>query len=60
MEQRIVDLEVRLAFLERYLEELDSVVRQVRDQLDRVEAELEEQRRAAPTWPGAPDGVLPE
>ncbi len=44
-EDRIVDLEIRMSFLERHLEELDQVVLQVRGQLDAFQRELESLRQ---------------
>ena len=39
-DDRIVDLEIRMSFLERHLEEIDKVVLEVRDQLDAFQREL--------------------
>lgn len=44
MEERLVDLEVRIAFLERHLEELDAVVRAIRDEVDRMRQDLRDLR----------------
>ena len=41
---RIVDLEVRMAFLERTLGDLDEVVRELADELGRVRGTLSELR----------------
>ena len=40
MEDRLVELEVRVAFQERLLAELDDVVRALRAQVERLEADL--------------------
>ena len=39
-DERIVDLEIRISFLERHLEELDRVVLQLREHLDVFQREL--------------------
>ena len=40
MEDRLTELEVRVAFQERLIAELDEIVRALRDQVERLEADL--------------------
>jgi uncharacterized coiled-coil protein SlyX len=40
VEERLIELEVRVAFQERLIAELDEVVRSLRTQVDRLEADL--------------------
>ena len=40
MEERLIELEVRVAFQERLIAELDEVVRALRTQVERLEADL--------------------
>lgn len=42
LDGRVTDLEIRLAFMERTLEDLDGVVQQVAGQVERMRAALEE------------------
>ncbi len=51
MEERIMDLEVKVAFQEGTIAELDEVIRTLRDEVDalrREVRELQEQQLAAP------------
>jgi uncharacterized coiled-coil protein SlyX len=43
-DERLMDLQVRLAFQEKAIADLDDVVRALRDELDRVTAEVRELR----------------
>jgi uncharacterized coiled-coil protein SlyX len=49
LDQRIQDIEIKLAWLESHLAELDAVVRTVCDQLERLRTELSELRDSTPT-----------
>jgi uncharacterized coiled-coil protein SlyX len=40
VEDRLTELEVRVAFQERLIAELDEIVRALRDQVERLEADL--------------------
>ena len=40
-EERVTELEIKLAFHERWVAELDEVVRALRDQLDALQAEVD-------------------
>ena len=56
--ERWLDLEVKLAFQERLIRELDALVREFGDRLARTERELAELRQAMP--PPLPIGPLNE
>jgi uncharacterized coiled-coil protein SlyX len=46
--ERWLDLEVKLAYQERLIQELDALVRQFADRLDKAERELEQLKQAVP------------
>jgi uncharacterized coiled-coil protein SlyX len=46
MDDRLVDMEIRLAYQDRRLEELDKLVRTLGDRLETTERELKELKRA--------------
>ena len=48
MNERIVDLEIRFAYLERHLTELDAVVRDLAGEIRRLHAEVEMLRDGSP------------
>ena len=43
-DERLTDVEIRIAFLERTLTDLDDVVRSLADQMDLIRRELQELR----------------
>jgi uncharacterized coiled-coil protein SlyX len=43
-EERVVELEIKLAFHERWVQELDEVVRALRDQVDALQEEVDNLR----------------
>lgn len=53
------DLEVRLAFHEHHLAELDQVIRSLRDEVDRLRDELRELRDQRPLGEHDPDQKPP-
>jgi uncharacterized coiled-coil protein SlyX len=56
--ERWLDLEVKLAFQERLIRELDALVREFGDRLDKAERELVQLRQALP--PPVPLGPINE
>jgi uncharacterized coiled-coil protein SlyX len=50
--ERIDEVEVKLAFLERHVLELDGVVRELADELRRVRAELADLHESSGEKPG--------
>lgn len=40
MEDRLMDLEIKVAFVEKHLAELDEIVRRMHDSLSRLQAEV--------------------
>lgn len=46
MDERLLDLEVKLAFQDRQVRQLDALVRQYVDRLEKAERELRELREA--------------
>lgn len=54
-EQRLIDLEMRLAFMERGLEKLDEVVQGQQTQIDQLLAENRKLRRAFERALAGPD-----
>jgi uncharacterized coiled-coil protein SlyX len=56
--ERWLDLDVKLAFQERLIRELDALVRELGDRLAKAERELAELRRAMP--PPVPIGPINE
>lgn len=60
MEDRVIEVEIRLAYLEHELRELDGVVRETRDLLDRLRREVGELRdRVEPAASRDPDDEVP-
>lgn len=54
MDDRLTDLEVRYAYLERTVGELDQVVLELRAEVERLRRELREVREHFASGPGAP------
>lgn len=59
MTDGIEDLQVRLAFHEHHLAELDAVIRELRDQVDRLREEVRELREQRPMGDEDPDQKPP-
>jgi uncharacterized coiled-coil protein SlyX len=61
MDNRIEDLEVKVAFLEHHVSELDGVIRQLMDRLETAERQIRElkEERATASVLGSPDEEVP-
>ena len=51
VEERVLDLEVRLSFQDKLIHELDEVIRGLRDQLDRLTEEVQQLQSQASSTP---------
>ncbi|MBB6428872.1 SlyX family protein [Algisphaera agarilytica] len=61
MDQRLVNIEEKIAHLERHLGELDGVVREMYDRMDGFKAQLEKIRSDLETHqPGSGDAPAPD
>jgi uncharacterized coiled-coil protein SlyX len=56
--ERWLDLDVKLAYQERLIHELDTLVRELAERLDKTERELEQLKQALP--PPLPLGAINE
>lgn len=56
--ERWLDLDVKLAYQERLIHELDTLVRELAERLDKAERELEQLKQAMP--PPLPLGAINE
>lgn len=58
MEDRLMDLEIKVAFVERQIAELDEVVREAVDAMGTLRAELERIRETVKAGPVEPNNDL--
>jgi len=47
VQDRVTDLEIKVAFLEHSLSQLDDVMRQMRDEMDRMSGDIGDLRKVA-------------